>query len=154
MGLAGACWVPDPSKELAIEDLETYWALDASVGETHYLAPAVKFRLRNQGPKPQRSIQATAVFRRKGEEGQTWGSDWQQVTPSSKPLGVGKAALVIMKSDGRYYSTGTPEMMFGHERFLDATVQIFVRVGPSGWAKMAEAAVERRIGSRSSQGTP
>ena len=155
LGLALAapdCRSPDPKLALELFDLDTYWAVDSPHGETQYISPVVRFHLRNKSPEPLRSIQATATFRRAGEESQTWGSGWQQVTEAGKPLGPGKAAPVMMESDGRYYSTGTPESMFHHRLFKDARVEVYVRIGSSGWVKMAEAPVERRIGARSVQG--
>lgn len=134
-----------------MRDLETYWAVDPARGETQYLAPVVRFRLHNKGGKPQQSIQATATFRRKGEESLTWGSDWKQVTPSSKPLLPGREVFVELKSDARYYSTGDPASMFQHELFKDASAEVFVRIGSSGWIKMAAGGVERRIGSKDVQ---
>ena len=148
---AAACHTPDPKLELDVNGVETYWAVDPAKGETQYLAPVVRLRLRNKGGKPQQSIQATATFRRKGEETLTWGSDWKQVTPSSKPLLPDQEVFVELKSDARYYSTGAPESMFRHDLFKDATVEVFVRIGSSGWVKMAAADVERRIGSKSVQ---
>lgn len=146
-----ACRAPDPRQELDVRDLETYWAVDPAKGETQYLAPVVRFRLHNKGGKPQQSIQATATFRRKGEESLTWGSDWRQVTPSSKPLLPGQEVFVELKSDARYYSTGDPGSMFRHQLFKDATAEVFVRIGSSGWVKMAAGGVERRIGSKDVQ---
>lgn len=146
-----ACRAPDPRVELEVRDLETYWAIDPARGDTQYLAPVVRFVLHNKGGKPQPSIQATATFRRKGEENLSWGSDWRQVTPSSKPLQAGQDVPVELKSDARYYSTGAPASMFEHKLFKDATVEVFVRIGSSGWAKLAAADVERRIGSKSVQ---
>jgi hypothetical protein len=146
-----ACRAPDPRQELELRGLETYWAVDPSRGETRYLAPVVRFSLHNKGGQPQQSIQATATFRRKGEESLTWGSDWKQVTPSSKPLMAGQDVPVELKSDARYYSTGPPASMFEHKLFKDATVEVFVRIGASAWTKLAAADVERRIGSKTVQ---
>lgn len=146
---AASCTAPDPRQELEVADLETYWAIDASVGQTRYLAPCVRFRLRNKGRTSQGYVQATATFRRKGEETQTWGSGFEQVAASRKPLGAGREVIVALKSDGRYYSTGTPESMFEHKFFKDAKVEVYFRVGSSSWVRMAEADVERRIGSKS-----
>jgi hypothetical protein len=148
---AAACRSPDPQQALELLDIDTYWAVDSPRGETQYISPVVRFRLCNRSPEPLRSIQATATFRRVGEESQSWGSGWQQVTAAGKPLGPGQEALVMMKSDGRYTSTGTPESMFQNRLFKDTKVEVYVRIGSSGWVKMAEAPVERRIGARSVQ---
>lgn len=146
-----SCASPDPRQEIEVSDVETYWAIDPSVGQTQYLAPAARFHVRNKGRAPLRYVEATATFRRKGEEGQTWGSDFKQLTPAGKPLAPGQQIVVFLKSDARYYSTGAPESMFEHKLFKDAKVEVYVRVGSSSWAKMADADVERRIGSRSAQ---
>jgi hypothetical protein len=149
--VAVGCKSPDPKAEMELMDLETYWAVDPSVAGTNYLAPAVRFRLRNRGAKPQRSVQATAVFRRKGEEHLTWGSAWEQVAGVKKPLPVGNATLVVLKSDARYTSPGPVADMLQNAQFKDAKAEVFVRVGSSGWVKFAEADIERHIGSRTVQ---
>jgi hypothetical protein len=146
-----SCASPEPRRDVEMSDLETYWAIDPSVGQTQYMAPVARFQLRNKGPNPLRYVDATATFRRKGEENQSWGSDFKQLTPPGKPLAAGQQVLVVLKSDARYYSTGPPESMFEHQLFKDAMVEVYVRIGSSAWAKMGEAAVERRIGSKSLQ---
>jgi hypothetical protein len=150
--LSLSCATRDPKQELEVTQLETYWAFDSSSGSTQYMAPVVRFGLKNKAVKPVGSIQATAVFRRKGEEGQVWGSDWRQVATAGEPLAPGADTLVVLKSDARYYSTGTADDMFAHKLFRDAQVEVFVRVGSSGWVEMAETGVERRVGARSVQG--
>jgi hypothetical protein len=143
-----ACESPDPEKELSLEGLETYWAVDAAVGERQYIAPVVRFQVRSKAQQELRTVQATAAFRRKGEEHLDWGSAWERVTPPAKPLLPGQSALVVLKSDGRYYSSGQPEAFFQHQQFKDAKVTVFLRLGSSQWTKFAEAEVERRIGTK------
>lgn len=152
--LTAACHAPDPKKELEIEDLETYWAVDAPVGSTQYIAPMARFRLRNKGQQTFHFVQATASFRRKGQESVTWGSAWVNVVPRGQSLGPGQSTIVELKSDARYYSTGPPESMFHHPRFRDATVEVFVRVGSSGWVSFAKTEVARQIGSKSLSTAP
>jgi hypothetical protein len=149
LGLA-ACRVLDPQQELAIDDVETHWALDRSKGDTRYLAPVIRFHVRNKGIRVLRAVQATATFRQQGESA-SWGSDWRDVTPSGKPLQPGQVALVVLKSDARYYSTGPVEGMLAHREWKDANVEVFLRIGPSGWSKFAATGVERRVGARSVQ---
>jgi hypothetical protein len=145
------CGAREPTRELKLEDLETYWAIARSVGDTHYLAPVVRFQLRAIGEAPLRSVQANATFRRKGEEGHDWGSAFQQVVVPRKPLATGGTVLVVLTSDTHYYTNGAPEGIFGHEQFKDARVELFLRVGASSWVKFGEAETERRIGARSVQ---
>jgi hypothetical protein len=150
--LAAACRSPDPLALLEVSDVETYWAVDASSGAEQYIAPVVRFKVHGKGGQEMRSVQATAVFRHKGEETVTWGSDFRQVASRRQPLEAGRSLLVVLKSDARYHSTGTPESMFGHKLFRDASVEFFLRVGSSGWASFGKADVERRIGAREVEG--
>jgi hypothetical protein len=148
------CETPRPLELLELSDVETHWAVDSSAGTTRYIAPVVRFRTKNKSAEPQGSIQATATFRRQGEEDATWGSDFRQVATRKEPLDPGRDVFVMLKSDARYFSTGEPETMFQHTQFRDAKVEVYIRVGSSGWVKFAEAPVERRIGTRSVQPSP
>jgi hypothetical protein len=146
--LAGGCTPPDPKAALEIVEAETYWAIESSVGSTHYIAPVVRLMVRAKGVEPLRSVQATAVFRQKGDETQTWGTAWFQVASHNKPISPQESTLVLLPSDGRYHSTGSIEGMLQHAQFKDATAEVFFRVGASGWVSFLKTDVERRIGSR------
>ena len=146
-----ACRTPEPEKELALSSLEAYWAVDSTAGETVYLAPVVRFELANRAATE--PIETTATFHRKGE-GASWGSAFERLSAPPKPLRVGQAQVVTLKSDGRYYTSGAPESIFTHAQFKDATVEVFVRVGSSPWTRMAAADVERRIGSKTLAAPP
>ena len=151
MGLllaCASCASPDPKAELEIQGNETYWVVDAPVGRTQYLPPAVRFLVRNKGKRAWGNIEATATFRRKGEEDKAWGSDYQKVTSGGKELEKGESVLIVMRSDSRYFSDGPPETFFHHELFKDATVEIFLRIGSSNWTPFAKSPIDRRIGTR------
>src|SRR5262245_19697703 len=122
--LAG-CRAHDPKQELELREIETYWIVDTPKGATQYISPAVRFHLHNRTPEPIHAIQATANFKRAGEQ-ENWGSAWEEVTLGDKPLLPGKDALVVLRSDGRYTSTTEdPESMFQHELFKDARAEVF-----------------------------
>jgi hypothetical protein len=143
----GACRPPDPREELELTEVETYWIVDAPVGDTQYIAPAVRVTVRNKGQKSRRSVEVRAGFRLKGET-ENWGQgDSHRITPSGKDLAPGQSATVVLRNDTRYNSPGEPGSMFTHAQFRDTSVQIFLRVGSSGWIKFEEHPVERRIGS-------
>lgn len=151
--LSVACEVPDPRQELELLDFETHWAIDPSVGETHYLAPVVRFRLRNKGTEPRRSIQVKVNFRR--EDLGVWSVGFEQVSPvAGQPLAPGASIECALKPDGegRYSSPESPETMLQHPQFRDVQAEVFVRLGRAEWVKMAEVDVERRIGSRTVEG--
>jgi hypothetical protein len=151
LGVLASCRSPDPKAEIELRDMEAYWAVDPSVGDTRYLAPVVRFQLLNKAARS-RSIQAMSTFRRRGE-GPAWSSAWFQASPrpDTSPLPVGKSVLAVLKpeGEGRYTFRGTPEEMFSHAEFKDVTAEVFVRVGSSPWTKFADVAVPRRLGSHS-----
>jgi len=151
--LAMACRTPDPLRELELTDVEGYWAVDRSVGETNYIAPVLRFAVRNTTDSPQRSIQVKVNFRREGEA--VWSEAFRQASPvEGQLLAPGDSVLVTLRpeGEGRYSSPGPPEAMFEHELFEDVKAEVFVRMGRSGWVFMLETDVERRIGSRAVQG--
>jgi hypothetical protein len=144
-----ACSTPDPKEAVDLKLVESYWAIDSQVGTMNFIAPVARLELTNKTNRPLHGVLLTAAFRRKGEEGKEWGSAWESGTPPGKPLAPGQKMLIILKSDGRYSSTGVPSQMVTHAIFKDARVEVFVRVGRTGWVKMVSADIERRIGSRS-----
>lgn len=149
-----ACQTPDPKALLDVTDADAYWAVEPPMGGEQYIAPALKFRLHNRSDKAQHSVQAMAVFRRKGEENLTWGSAFEQVASRRAPLAPGQSIVVTLKSDARYHSTGPVEGMFAHPQWRDALVESFLRVGSSGWVSFGQVPVERRIGSRAAAAEP
>jgi hypothetical protein len=152
--LLAACRTPDPKALLEVSDVDAFWAVEPSMGGEQYIAPAVKLRIHNRSGAPQHSVQAMAVFRRKGEENLTWGSAFEQVVTRKAPLAPDQAIGVTLKSDARYHSQGPVDGMFAHAQFRDAVLEIFLRVGSSGWVGFGQAPVERRVGSRSVASPP
>lgn len=144
---ASACERVDASKELAVSNVETYWVIDKVVGDEQYIAPAVRFRLENRGTKGRRSVEVAGAFKRKGVN-DTWGSGWARATKDGGTLAPGQSVLLVMVADARYHSPASPEQMFEHKLFRDARVEVFVKVAGSDWAKILEAPIERRVGSR------
>lgn len=156
LGLSSAgCRAPDPQQELELIGIETYWAIDSKVGDTNYLAPVVRFQLRNKGTAPHRAIRMKAAFRRVGER--VWAEAFRQVSPvAGQPLAAGASLEVVFKpeGEGRYKSPEEPEAMLKNPQFKDVTAEVFAVVGRSSWSKLATVDVERRIGSRTVQDLP
>jgi len=146
---AAACRTPEPKALLDTSDADAYWAVEPTMGGETYIAPALKFHLRNRSDRQQHSVQAMAVFRRKGEESLTWGSAFEQIVSRKAPLDPGQSVVVTLKSDARYHSQGPIEGMFAHPQYRDALVEYFIRVGSSGWVSFGQMPVDRRIGARS-----
>jgi hypothetical protein len=144
------CAAPDPTTRFAVEGVESWWAVGTAQGDTQFVSPVVRFRLKNITTGESRSIQAQAIFRRTGEQ-QNWGSDWREVASANAPIAAGAAVPVELRSDGRLNGTGSPESLLAHDQFKDVTATIFLREGSSmfrtsTWTKATEVQVERRIG--------
>ncbi|MET0553914.1 MAG: hypothetical protein ABW221_12800 [Vicinamibacteria bacterium] len=149
LGLAG-CAAPDPKVELEIQGLETYWAIDSPGGNTQFLAPVVRFNVRNKGTRSRRSILASATYRREGETEAWSGAFWKVAPVKDESLAPGASALAMLKPEGqgRYTSTGAPEGMFAHPEWKDVSAEIFLRVDNSNIVSFGTFPIERRIGSK------
>ncbi|HUL78612.1 MAG TPA: hypothetical protein VL691_15220 [Vicinamibacteria bacterium] len=144
--LVAACRSHDPAKELALSGVETYWIVDSPQRGENYVSPTVRFRLKNVGPATIGSIQARARFPAPDQD-EVWGSIQEQVSTWSRPLERGREVLVTVRSAGRYHSPADPEDMLRSPAFKDPRVEVFVRIGSSNWALLAEAPVTRQIGA-------
>ena len=145
-GLAVGCTSHDPAQELEVTDVETYWIVDSPRQGENFIAPAIRFRLRNKGSHQLSPVQARARFPGTAEE-EPWGSIQQQVSYWREPLSPGEDRLVTVRSVGRYQAAADPEDMLRSPGFRDPRAEIFVKIGNSNWAKLAVAPVERRIGA-------
>ena len=146
--VATACKARDPKQDFEVRDVETYWAVDNPRGETQYVAPVVRFRVRNRTTGALRSVEAQATFKRGAQEDK-WPSGLAVLATPRKPLAPGGEAFAEIKSEGRYSMRDTaPETMLANEAFVDAEAEIFLREGNSSWTVVATVPVERRIGSK------
>jgi hypothetical protein len=145
-----ACRSHDPATELSVSGVETYWIVDSPQQGQNYVAPAVRFRLKNVGPETLGSVQARARFPSPDQQ-EAWGSIQEQVSTWSQPLEPGRERVVTVRSAGRYHAPADPEDILRSPAFNDPRVEVFVRIGSSNWAMMAEATVERRIGAPGTQ---
>src|SRR5512139_3454979 len=144
------CRSHDATKELAVSGVETYWIVDSPQQGQNYVAPAVRFHLKNVSAHTLGSVQARARFP-SPDQRDAWGSIQEQVSTWSRPLEPGKEAIVTVRSAGRYLAAADPEDILRSPAFKDPKVEVYVRIGASNWAKMAEATVDRRIGAPETQ---
>jgi hypothetical protein len=147
---AVGCSSHDPAKELAVSGVETYWIVDSPQQGQNYISPAVRFRLKNASSRTIGSVQARARFPAPDQR-EAWGSIQEQVSTWSRPLEPGKEAVVTVRCAGRYHAAADPQDMLRSPAFKDPKVEVYVRIGSSSWAMMAEATVERRIGAPETQ---
>lgn len=141
-----ACRRHDAAAELRLHGLETYWIVDSPQQGQNFIAPAVRFRLENVSSEPLGSVQARARFPAPNQE-EAWGSIQEQVSTWRRPLAPGAETIVTVRSAGRYHSPADPEDMLRAPGFQDPKVEVWVRIGASDWALLAEGRVERRIGA-------
>ena len=127
--------------------LQTYWIVDSPQQGQNFVAPAVRFRLKNVGPGTLGSIQARARFPAPDQGDEVWGSIQEQVSTWSRPLERGREVVVTVRSAGRYNAPADPEDILRSPAFKDPRVEVFVRIGSSNWAMLAEGPVTRRIGA-------
>jgi len=148
LGLSlAACRGHDTAKELELSGLETYWIVDSPQQGQNYIAPVVRFRLKNVSDATIGSIQARARFPAADQE-EPWGSIQEQVSTWRHPLEPGQETQVTVRSAGRYHSPADPEDILRSPGFKDPRVEVFVRIGASDWALLGQGTVERRIGAR------
>jgi hypothetical protein len=147
LALAAGCRSHDASRELAVSDVQTYWIVDSPQGGENYVAPAVRFRLKNVSGETIGSVQARARFPAADQGEEPWGSIQEQVSTWQRPLPAGKETVVTVRSAGRYHAKAEPEAILRSPAFKDPRVEIYVRIGSSNWAMLGERAVERRIGA-------
>jgi hypothetical protein len=152
-GLLG-CRSHDPTRELAVSGIETYWIVDSPQQGQNFIAPAVRFHVRNVGREPLGAIDARARFPAPDQGSEPWGSIQEVVSTWSRPLQPGHDTVVTVRSAGRYHAAADPEDILRSPGFRDPRVEIFVRIGASSWAKLAEAAVRRRIGAPETAALP
>jgi hypothetical protein len=144
---AAGCRGHDPAAELRVSDLQTYWIVDSPQQGQNFVAPVVRFRLKNVSAEPLSAVQARARFPAPDQGDEPWGSIQEQVSTWRRPLDAGQETVVTVRSAGRYHSAADPEDMLRSPGFQDPKVEVFVRIGSSEWALLAQSAVERRIGA-------
>jgi hypothetical protein len=145
--LAASCRSHDPASELSVSGVETYWIVDSPQEGQNFIAPAVRFRLKNVSTQTLGSVQARARFPAPDQGEEPWGSIQEQVSTWQRPLEPGREAVVTVRSAGRYHAAADPEDILRSPGFKDPRAEIYVRIGSSNWAKLAEAPVSRNIGA-------
>ena len=146
LAAAVGCRSHDPLAELQLSELTTYWIVDSPQQGQNYIAPVVRFRLKNVSKQALSSVQARARFPAPNQE-DVWGSIQEQVSTWRTPIKPGDDRLVTVRSAGRYHSTADPPDILRSPAFKDPAVEVWVRIGASSWAMLAQGKVERRIGA-------
>ena len=136
LAAAVGCRSHDPLAELQLSELTTYWIVDSPQQGQNYIAPVVRFRLKNVSKQALSSVQARARFPASNQE-DVWGSIQEQVSTWRTPIKPGDDRLVTVRSAGRYHSTADPPDILRSPAFKDPAVEVWVRIGASSWAMLA-----------------
>ena len=120
------------------------------MGGEQYIAPAVKLRLHNRSDESAALRPGHGRVPPEGRGEPHLGLRLRAGGRAQGPLAARPAVGVTLKSDARYHSQGPVEGMFAHEQFRDALVEIFLRVGSSGWVELRPGA--RRAAGRRAVG--
>ena len=101
----------------------------------------------NAGTEPVGYVQAMAVFKREKFPDEPWGSDFLY-SLSKSPIAPGTGSdLLTMRADTNFVSKDSPERMFLNEKWEEVSVEVFLKVGPSGWRPAQKLEVPKTIGA-------
>ena len=123
------------------------WTVRGKYGDDTYIRPIVRFRIRNEGSKPVDYIQTMAVFRRASTPDESWGNAFEYSLSGDPVPPGGESRVISLRSDTDYFSKGLPEQMFENEKWEQVRVEVFLKVGPSSWRRVANVEVPKRIGA-------
>lgn len=140
-----ACQRVDPTAALEPIEVVTGWYDEGVVeGQKNKLVPSVSLRLRNKSADAVRQVQINAIFRRIGEA-EMWGEHYGWAVRRD-PLAPGAATDALVMRSGLGYTGEQPRMqMLQNKEFVDAKVEIFLKQGSQGWAKLTEFHVARQL---------
>jgi hypothetical protein len=140
-----ACQSVDPTAALEAIDVVTGWYDEGIVeGQKNKLVPSVSLRLRNKSEQELTQVQINAIFRRVGEA-EMWGEHYGWAVRRD-PLVPGATTDPLVMRSALGYTGEQPRMqMLQNTQFVDAKVEIFLKHGSKGWAKLTEFQVARQL---------
>jgi hypothetical protein len=129
---------------LRVKVHSTGWLESSLPGDQTRLTPAIIVSVSNTSDARLPAVRVNAVFRLRGHRFE-WGNTFPRVaqSPALHPRAVLGSQLVTGR--GTYESILSPSGMFGHPRFVDATVAVFGRYGSKTWTKLGEYPVARTV---------
>jgi hypothetical protein len=134
----------DVEMALGVDVLSSGWVQTDSADGQNRLVPSITLIVRNASQERLHAVQVNAVFRR-GSDGSEWGNRIQRAA-LSRALDPDETtpARVVTGAQG-YTSVETPDRMLVNSSFVDATVELFGRYGPTSWVKLGTYPIERVI---------
>jgi len=137
----------DARAALQIESVSTGWVDAGSAGASHKIVPSVSFRVKNASGSTLAPVQVNAIFRRAGSADE-W-SNGMVTAAGSRGLARDTATdRLVINSQLGYTGTDSAWDLLQNSRFIDATVDLFVRFGSTQWTRIGEYPIARRIVER------
>jgi hypothetical protein len=141
-----ACTPRDLQKELELTDVQTGW-YDVGITDTgeNKLVPSISLRLKNVSQEEIGGVQLNAVFRNVGEE-ENRGEHFVAAISSSAPLPAGEQTPpIVLRPNVGYTGTESRAQMLQNSQFVDRRVVVLLRHGRTGWVRVGEIPIERRL---------
>jgi len=109
----------------------------------HKIVPAATFVLKNVSDQKLGLVQVNAVFRQIGDP-KEWSSAY--VPNAARELAPGASTgPITVRGEKGYTSEDPAESMLHNAQFVDATLELLVRSGSSGWAKLGDYPIDRKL---------
>ena len=134
----------DLKKGLQVELVSTGWADAGLTDGKNKLVPALSFKLKNVSDQKLVVLQTNAIFRR-AKEKEEWGSGLLPVIGSEGLAPGATTSLQTIKSQLGYTGTESRGDMLKNSQFVDATVQLFAKYGPTQWTLVGEYPISRQL---------
>jgi hypothetical protein len=144
IAVAGCAPKVDLTQKLEVVDVHTGWDDMGVVDGQNKIVPSIRFKFKNNSDQTLSTLQANVLFKRVGEETE-WGSGFVRVV-GSEGLPPGQTSGAQSVSCPKGYTGIQPRAeIMASSLFVDARVILFAKYGSTGWEKLGEFTVDRRL---------
>jgi hypothetical protein len=126
-----------------VEQITTGWVDAGMVDGKHKVVPAATFTLRNISDQKLGLVQVNAVFRQI-DDPKEWSSAYVPTAASELAPGASTGPIMVKGQKG-YTSDDPADMIVSNPGFVDAKLELLVRSGSSGWTKIGDYPIERKL---------
>lgn len=134
----------DLTQKLEIVDVHTGWDDMGVVDGQNKIVPSISFKFKNNSDQTLNTLQANVLFKRVGEETE-WGSGFVRVS-GAEGLPPGQTSNAQKVSCPKGYTGTQPRAeIMASTLFIDARVILFAKYGSTGWQRVGEFTVDRRL---------
>ena len=133
----------DVAKSVKVASVSTGWNAVGTGAGNNKVVPLASLTLKNVSNQALPLLQVNAVFHRRGDNAE-WGSAF---VTAAGPAGLrpGAEAHVTVRSQLGYTGVDPSDALLANSHFVDATVDVFAKVGSTEWARVGEFPIERQL---------